>query len=88
MRLPEIADRLRELSHTHRIPELYTLADELRRRKPRSVAPQAAASMTPVLRAKIFAFASTNPDRTQAEVGRMFNVNAGRVSEIMAGYRR
>ena len=87
MKLPEIADRLRELSVELSCTELAGLADEMQRRSPVRRAPNASARMTPQLRADIRRHAHAFPDKTFADIGRVFNVNAGRVSETMAGYR-
>lgn len=87
MKIPEIADRLRALSVELSCSELAGLADELRRRAPVRRAPASAATMTPQLRADIRRYASDHPTETFADIGRVFNVNAGRVSETMAGYR-
>jgi hypothetical protein len=86
MKLPEVADRLRELSFTHQLPELFQLADEIRRRKA-TRAPASSAVMTTKLAGDIRLFVLSNPDMTQAAVGRHFNVNPGRVSEIVRGFR-
>lgn len=86
MRLPEVAARLRVLAGAHAIPELMTLADEIRRR-PASRAPNSSATMTPALKAQIVAHAAANPAMTQAQIGRVFNVNPGRVSVALRGLR-
>lgn len=87
MKIPEVAKRMRELAAAHNIAELNYLADELRRR-PADRAPKASRPMTAQLAAQIRAFKSRNPTMTQAAIGRQFNVNPGRVSEALNGFRR
>ncbi len=87
MKLPDIEKRLRALAVELGCDELISLADEMGRRPPVRRAPTASARMTPQLRADIRRHAEAYPHKTFADVGRVFNVNAGRVSEIMAGYR-
>lgn len=87
MKLPQIAERLRQLSKELDCPELATLAAEMRRRSPvRRVAPRSAPA-TPGLREDIRSFAKDHPDMSMAEIGAVFNVNNGRVSEALAGFR-
>jgi hypothetical protein len=87
MRLPEIADRLRELALDHGLPELDELAGEIRRRPVRNRAPVSSNRMTPTLRAAIRAMKSANPTMAQVAIARHFNVNPGRVSEAIRGKR-
>lgn len=88
MKIPEIRDRLNELSSTHSIPELALLADELMRRKAKKKAPVSSAPMTPKLAAAIRAFAAAHPDFSQTRIAEIFKVNPGRVSEAINGKRR
>ena len=87
MRLPEVASRLRELAIELGCDELDELADEIGHRSPRQRAPIASAPMTDVLRAQIRALKAAEPDLSQAEIGRRFNLNPGRVSEALRGKR-
>jgi hypothetical protein len=81
--LPQIAERLRELSGIHAIPELSELADKMRRKPPVRRAPPASTPMTPELAAEIRVFAERHPQATFTRIGRTFNVNIGRVSEVL-----
>lgn len=81
MRIPEIRKELAEISG-----RLAVLADELNRRSgPR--APSTSERIDAELAATIRKYAKTFPDMTQADIGRVFNVNQGRVSEAIRGKR-
>ena len=86
MRLPEIQARLRQIAEFHGLPELAVLADEMRRR-PSHKAPISSEPMTDELRDAIRAFARRHQHMTQVDIGRHFNVNQGRVSEALKGFR-
>ena len=86
MRIPEIADRLRELATVYEDPELDTLADELRRR-PAQRGSRSARSMSDQLADEIRAFRRQHPGVSQVEISRRFQVNQGRVSEVLKGKR-
>lgn len=93
MRLPEIADALREIAeskkcHKKIAAKLVELAAEIRRRRPVKRGPVISARMTEKLAREIKYYALAHPDLTQIEVGRVFNVNPGRVSEVMRGKRK
>ena len=87
MKIPEIMDELRQLSAAHGIPRLAELADHLRRRSPISRAPVKSQPITPALQRAIVAAYRENPARSQLEIARQFNVNPGRVSEALRGFR-
>ncbi len=92
MRLPEVKSSLILLSEDDRLPSdvsdvLRRLAGEISRRRSRRVAKPACAPITPELRQKIRDFAYSNPTMSQLEIGKRFNVNQGRVSEALRGYR-
>jgi len=87
MRLPEVAMRLRELAADLQCGELNELADEIGRRPRGQQAPTTSVPMTDELRAKIRAMKRAEPQLSQAEIGRRFNVNPGRVSEALRGKR-
>jgi len=87
MRLPEVATRLRELATALECGELNELADEIARRPRGQRAPTTSVPMTDELRAKIRAMKEVEPDLSQAEIGRRFNVNPERVSETLRGRR-
>jgi hypothetical protein len=88
MKIPEIRDRLNELSAMHSIPELAHLADELTRRKAKKKAPVTSAPMTPELAAAIRAFAAAHTSLSQTRIAEIFKVNPGRVGEDLNGKRR
>lgn len=83
MRIPEIQEQLRELSAT-----IGVLAEELSRRSPTKRAQATSEKVTPELARAVKMYARLNPDETQAEVGKKFNINPGRVSEILRGKRK
>ena len=87
MRLPEVASRLHELAINLGCHELDELADEIGRRSPRQRAPITSAPMTDALREQIRALKAAEPDLSQVEIGRRFNLNPGRVSEALRGKR-
>jgi hypothetical protein len=68
--------------------ELAQLADELRRRSP--TAPRAPATSTPMtseLADEIREFAEANPGTSHQDIAVVFNVNHGRISEVLSGKR-
>lgn len=87
MRLPEIADRLREKAEQTGDGELTQLADAMSRRRPVKRATPRSARMTDTLRDQIRAYVRANPSKSQLEVSRVFNVNPGRISEATRGFR-
>lgn len=87
MRIPEIRDRLLQIADMHRIPEIERLDHQLTRRAPKRKAPKSSDAMTDEKAAGIRKFAQDNPTMTQVEIGRHFNVNQGRVSEALRGFR-
>jgi hypothetical protein len=95
MKIPEVANRIREISleiaeaFPSHANELVLLADELRRRSPSL--PRAAATstpMTPELADEIREFAEANPGTSHQDIAVVFNVNHGRVSEVISGKRQ
>jgi hypothetical protein len=87
IRLPEVATRVRELAIQLGREELSELADEIARRPSVQRAPKTSASMTDSLRAQIRAMKAAEPDLSHAEIGRLLNLNPGRVSETLRGKR-
>lgn len=87
MRLPEVADRLRELGRELGCDELDGLADEIARRPGGQRVPVTSAPMTDALRDEVRAMKAADPDLSHAEIGRRLNVNPGRVSETLRGKR-
>jgi transcriptional regulator with XRE-family HTH domain len=87
MRLPEVAERLRQLAIKLGCDELNDLADEIGRRPIRQRAPTTSARMTSAVRAQIKAMKAAEPDLSQHEIARRLNLNPGRVSETLRGKR-
>lgn len=99
MKNPEIQAELREIANALMTPVLLPLplveygqrlshlADQLSRRKPVRKAPAKSRTMTPELRRKIAEDARANPDKTYHQIAMRWGVNAGRVSEAVAGFR-
>lgn len=83
MRVPEVRERLYEIAE-----ELRFLAAELERRPARRRSKPVSQPMTPELRRQIALYAKDNPDLSYVEIATEFNVNPGRVSEAVAGFRR
>ena len=87
MRLPEVAERLRELAQDLGCEELNCLADEIARRPAGQRAPISSAPMTDELRREIREMKAANPALSHVEIGRRLNVNPGSVSETLKGKR-
>lgn len=88
MKLPEIAARLREKADEYLDPELAQLANAIRRRPPARRAPPTSRPMHEDLRLEIRMWAFNHPEASYVEIGRHFNVNPGRVSEAIRGFRK
>ena len=87
MRIPEIQHRLNELSNEHSLPELAELANALRRRVAKKIAPATSTRMSDELRERIRELKDNSPSISQVEIARRFHVNPGRVSEALRGKR-
>ena len=88
MTIPQIRERLHELAMIHLIPELAILAEETKRRNNgRRRAPVVATKVTPAIRMSVADLMALRPDLGYSEVGRRFNIDKGRVSEILFGKR-
>lgn len=87
MKIPEIKERLLAKAAEHGDPEIETLAKALDRRRPARVAAVRSVATTEALREAIRAYAVAHPGASQVEIGRLFNVNPGRVSEAIRGKR-
>jgi hypothetical protein len=92
MRLPEIAQTMKQLAGDPRLPAeisttLVDLADQMRRRGGGARRTPQSATMTPELADEIRAYHQKNKHLTQTAIARHFNVNSGRVSEALHGKR-
>lgn len=91
MRIPEVRSRLREIARhlpDREARQLRWLIGELKRRPRVRRAPVQSKRMTPVLQARLRRFAATHVEWSYQRIGAHFGVNAGRVSEALAGKRR
>ena len=87
MKLPQIRQRLYELALELREPELNDLADQMARRK--SVrAPRHSMPMSVDMRAKIKALHKAEPDLPLNRIAAALDINPGRVSETLRGFRQ
>jgi hypothetical protein len=87
VRQPEIRAELVDWSIRLDCPRLAVLANMLKRR-PSDRYPANSNPSTPELRHHIRQMRSNNPRMSQAAIARAFNVNPGRVSEALKGWRR
>lgn len=87
MTIPEIRDRLHVLADEHGIEELHKLAEATRRRRAVRRAPVKSRPLDPQTAAAVRAYLAAHPNAHQRDVGQMFNLNAGRVSESLRGKR-
>lgn len=67
---------------------LSYLVSELERRPPVRRAPSVSAKVTPELQIKIKEYAEAHPAASFAGIAKVFNVNSGRVSEVIRGKRK
>lgn len=63
------------------------IVKEMERRPAVKVARVKARPVTPELRNRIRAYAAAHPDMPNRDIGRVFGVDGGRVSEALAGFR-
>lgn len=87
MTIPEIRQRLYELSLEHGLPELAYLADETRRHYHGRKTPVVSKPLTPGRIGAIRAYVARHPTEPMHLVGIKFGVNQGRVSEALFGKR-
>jgi hypothetical protein len=88
MTIPQIRERLIQLSVEHDLPELVLLAEETRRRPPVKVkAPATSRPLTHGVVIGIRAYASQHPTASHQQLAEIFHVNNGRVSEALRGKR-
>ena len=87
MNIPEIRERLKQISQERDIPELAELADQLRRRYHGRAARKVSETVTPELELRVRQLHVLFPDLAQHKIGELLNLNSGRVSEILRGKR-
>lgn len=85
--VPEVRRELFALGLALGSDRLRYLAAQLVRRSAVRRAPPSARRATPRLRAEIRGFAEAHPELTEFQIGEAFQVNQGRVSEALAGFR-
>jgi hypothetical protein len=85
--IPQVRERLYELSDQWRIPELRWLADATIRRTLTHKARAQQKKITPDVVLDVRAFVEDHPRTHQRKVGRIFGIDGGRVHEILHGYR-
>jgi hypothetical protein len=93
--IPEARDLIEDLMHDvangvqHSQPELFCklgmILSRLYRKPPIRKAERHSQPMTPELAAAIRAFANRNQSMPFQTIGQRFNVNAGRVTEVLQG---
>lgn len=96
MTIPEVRDALMAISNslaikgncTDEAQGIRKLVLELKRRTAIKVARAKAQPMTPLLKQSIRAYATAHPEMSHREIGRVFNVDGGRVSEALRGFRK
>lgn len=89
MTLPEIRAEIYQIVDlvAQLASRLQVLAEETKRRPHLNRAPRTSAPMTPLLVGAIREYKDQHPTASQAHIGRVFNVNSGRVSVALRGYR-
>lgn len=89
MTLPEIKDELNVMQDQLECmaQNLRRLISEIGRRPQLNRAPKTSAPMTPELTARIRAYKANFPTHSQQAIGKIFNVNSGRVSVALRGKR-
>lgn len=85
--LTDIAIRLRAEQQGPLADAIDEIVQNMHRRKSVRRAPAKQRALTEELRERIRTYAALNPSRTYMEIAGEFNVNSGRVSEAVAGYR-
>jgi predicted XRE-type DNA-binding protein len=86
--LMDVAVRLFALSHPTEAKRIVDIVDTHMTREGRAnIAPARSVKITPAIVAGVKEFVSKHPRASQAEVGAVFGINAGRVSEILNGKR-
>lgn len=81
--IPEIRARLYELAVIHSIPELADLADDTKRNPPIRRAKSTRRKLTPPVAVKVRAYAKAHPNMAMRDIGLVFNLDQGRISEAL-----
>lgn len=91
--IPEVRASLHELANE---VEAFNAAwaerirhhiEELKRRRPVRRSPVRAKAITDEIKARVREFAKAHPSAPNRDIGRLFGIDGGRVSEILAGKR-
>lgn len=85
--MPEIRARLHEIARENGLPELAQLAEETKRRYHGRKGRTTALKVTPALAARVRAYFKAHPDENNRTIGARFQIDGGRVSEILFGKR-
>jgi len=100
MRIPDVRRKLSEIANDLRTEKVSphsaaksidAIVTELWRKSPRRRAPgmsRTRTRMTPELKIEIKAYARDHKDKDLQSIANHFNVNPGRVSEIVSGMRK
>lgn len=90
MRLPEVQAELikvaKQITKLNR--RIRELSSHIARRRPVKRAPVSSSKITREIIEGVKLLSTQHPDWTQTRIGKKFNINAGRVSEILRGKRR
>lgn len=84
MTIPELAAELRQIGASNGIPALNQIADALRRRRVSVPAKPTNRKATSELKRQIAAFARANVGMSNHEIGLVFGVSAGVVSDAIS----
>lgn len=89
MRIPEIREELAAITELlgELTARMEVLTAEMVRRSPVKRAKPTSNPMNPTLAKSIRAYVKANPKASQKDVANVFNVNPGRVSEVLRGKR-
>jgi DNA-binding MarR family transcriptional regulator len=88
--IPVIRERMLEITReiTRLTRELAKLANLTKRRSPTRRAPRVkSAPITKALAYRVKVYARDNPGMHMRDIGRVFSIDQGRVSEILSGFR-
>jgi predicted O-methyltransferase YrrM len=90
MKLPEVRDALHDVAtQLDKLSSVVAqLAEETRKRRAPKKAPAKSKPMTDETAELIRAYARKYPTASQFEIGKVFGVNQGRVSEVLRGKRK